>query len=259
MSLLLEAVHPKKILWSKEFIDMKKNSLVEKTLLESRRRPWLRSFLLALGLHGALLFLGGAAFVRPPEFGIQGSRASMEIHMVAALPRSVQIPVSVMKSETSELPPSSYRSEMEVEAKKKSLPVSANQETARSRHEQEVRSASKAAGDGSAKTPGKDVTTLFSRGSAETRGKSGKYLNSPPEYPEKARQNQWQGVVWIKALIVKEGRPEKVLLEKSSGYGILDDSALRAVSGWKFTPGQLGHQTVHSWIKIPIRFILDEA
>ena len=44
-------------------------------------------------------------------------------------------------------------------------------------------------------------------------------------YPQKARENNWQGVVWIKAKIDREGKIKDIKILRSSGYAILDNTA----------------------------------
>ncbi len=59
-------------------------------------------------------------------------------------------------------------------------------------------------------------------------------------------------------LILTEGRPEKVLLEKSSGHQVLGMADFRTVKKWRFTAGHLGNMEVATWITIPIRFDLEK-
>jgi|GEM_PF-5767641 len=44
-------------------------------------------------------------------------------------------------------------------------------------------------------------------------------------YPQKARENNWQGVVWIKVKIDREGKIKNIKILRSSGYAILDNTA----------------------------------
>lgn len=85
------------------------------------------------------------------------------------------------------------------------------------------------------------------------------YLDNPaPRYPEYARMQGWQGIVFLKVLVSSEGSVSQAMIEQSSGYKILDDSALRTIQTWRFLPVRVGNATFSSWIKIPVRFLLTE-
>jgi protein TonB len=61
----------------------------------------------------------------------------------------------------------------------------------------------------------------------------------PPEYPRIAKQNQQQGTVIIRIQVAASGELTSVKVEKSSGFALLDDAALRVVKNrWRFLPGQ---------------------
>lgn len=62
----------------------------------------------------------------------------------------------------------------------------------------------------------------------------------------------------LKVLIQANGRPGQILVDKSSGHSILDESALKAVQNWQFFPKRIANITIASWIKVPIRFSLEE-
>jgi protein TonB len=48
-------------------------------------------------------------------------------------------------------------------------------------------------------------------------------------------------------------------IEKSSGYEMLDNSALRAVKEWIFIPGRRNGVAIPSWVTVPIRFQLSSG
>ena len=54
-----------------------------------------------------------------------------------------------------------------------------------------------------------------------------------------------------------QGNAEKVLLEKGSGYELLDKSAIDVVKTWKFIPASINNQPVSGVVIVPIRFSLD--
>lgn len=82
---------------------------------------------------------------------------------------------------------------------------------------------------------------------------------SKPEYPERARREGWEGTVLLAILVDTEGRPERIVLNRSSGFGVLDTAAQETVKRWRFQPAQYGRTRVQSWVKVPIVFTLTEA
>jgi len=85
------------------------------------------------------------------------------------------------------------------------------------------------------------------------------YLRNPaPVYPLFAREKGWEGLVLLRAIIGKAGNVEELSVEQSSGYSILDQSALKTVKTWQFKPAQLAQFKFSSTIKIPVRFLLTD-
>jgi protein TonB len=68
--------------------------------------------------------------------------------------------------------------------------------------------------------------------------------NVPPVYPAVARQSGWEGTVDLSYNVSPDGRVENIKITKSSGYQILDREAYRAISRYRYLPGQQG-QTYH--------------
>jgi len=62
--------------------------------------------------------------------------------------------------------------------------------------------------------------------------------------------------VLIAAEIRADGRIGTVRVKRSSGYALLDDSALEAVRAWRFEPARRMGAAVDAWVEIPIRFKL---
>lgn len=80
--------------------------------------------------------------------------------------------------------------------------------------------------------------------------------NSPPEYPAIARVRGYEGIVLVSVQILPDGRVGDVKIRKSSGYSILDRSAVEAVKPWKFEPAKKAGNPFTAWVELPIRFIL---
>lgn len=78
-----------------------------------------------------------------------------------------------------------------------------------------------------------------------------------PEYPFRARKRGWSGEVALIITISPGGQVEGVQVTKSSGYAILDDSAVLSVKGWGFSPAREGEEPVSGKIPILVRFVLE--
>jgi len=81
--------------------------------------------------------------------------------------------------------------------------------------------------------------------------------NRPPFYPHRAREQGWQGTILLKVLVLKTGAVGTAEVIQSSGFAVLDQSALRGVKEWKFIPGQKDGQTTDMWVQVPITFRLE--
>ena len=81
--------------------------------------------------------------------------------------------------------------------------------------------------------------------------------NPVPEYPRRARQLGFEGTVVLNVRINQKGGVEDVKIVVSSGYSLLDQSALRSVKAWLFKPGRRGDQPVAAWVQVPVRYTLE--
>ena len=82
-------------------------------------------------------------------------------------------------------------------------------------------------------------------------------VNAPPIYPAIARRRGYEGIVMLSAEILIDGMVGKLRIKKSSGYHILDVSALKAVKKWKFEPAKKMGYPVTMWVEVPVRFVLN--
>jgi protein TonB len=80
--------------------------------------------------------------------------------------------------------------------------------------------------------------------------------NPKPPYPPEARRQGYHGEVLLKVEVLSNGQVGKIEVKKSSGYDVLDRSALNTVRKWKFVPARKGETPVSLWVNIPIRFQL---
>jgi TonB family protein len=93
----------------------------------------------------------------------------------------------------------------------------------------------------------------------ETRGRftSVKPLKTErPLYPRMAREQGWHGKVVLRARITAEGTVRDATVQESSGFPILDDSAVQAIKAWSFEPAKNGEFAVATTVALPIRFDL---
>jgi len=80
--------------------------------------------------------------------------------------------------------------------------------------------------------------------------------NPKPHYPTIARRRKMEGIVLLRVEVLGDGGVGKIEVKRSSGYKILDESALGAVKNWRFLPATLEGVSVKVWASIPIRFEL---
>jgi TonB family protein len=71
-----------------------------------------------------------------------------------------------------------------------------------------------------------------------------------PKYPRRAIEFNWQGKTVVLARVVN-GVKQEIVLHTSSGYNILDHSAVNAVKSWSVPQNIRGGEY---WVKIPIEF-----
>jgi protein TonB len=90
---------------------------------------------------------------------------------------------------------------------------------------------------------------------AHTRATSRR--NPKPEYPSIARRRGWEGKVLLRINVRADGLPGKIEVAESSGREALDESALRTVKRWTFTPAMRGAEAVDSTLTLSIVFKLD--
>jgi TonB family protein len=84
-----------------------------------------------------------------------------------------------------------------------------------------------------------------------------KYAENPkPIYPQEARKKGYEGEVILRVEVLQNGRVGQIDVKKSSGYELLDRSALATVKKWKFVPAQKGEKTIPLWVNIPVKFQL---
>jgi len=81
------------------------------------------------------------------------------------------------------------------------------------------------------------------------------FLNENVKYPEEARKNGIQGVVYVNFVVEKDGSITGVKVHRGIGGGC-DEEAMRVVKLMKFKPGQVDEKPVAVEFNLPIRFTL---
>lgn len=83
--------------------------------------------------------------------------------------------------------------------------------------------------------------------------------NTHPVYPLVARLRGYEGVVLLSAEVSVDGRVGGLKIKSSSGYAVLDKSALEAVKTWKFDPGRKMGKPTGMWVDVPVKFLLKDS
>lgn len=198
----------------------------------------VRGFMTACAVHAFLLFGTSAAIVQPPRYEVEAGSGGMEVSLIAA---------PLPEAKTNALPGAEGPEPVPAE---ETIAEPEPQPVAR------VEEPSLHVGDGSSPVPGTDATTFYLPGGAASKTR-GRFRNPAPPYPYQALQQGQEGLVLLEAEIDNSGRPTRVAVAQSSGFPLLDESALQTVRRWKFDPAHVGLLPIHGQVRIPIRFILE--
>lgn len=79
---------------------------------------------------------------------------------------------------------------------------------------------------------------------------------SPPPYPPRARELAQEGEVVLRALVRRHGAADQIVVWRSSGFRLLDQAALHAVSRWQFEAATQDGRETEAWVQVPVRFEL---
>lgn len=81
-------------------------------------------------------------------------------------------------------------------------------------------------------------------------------LQSPMQYPPRAKAKGIKGYVLLSLLIGVTGEIEQVKVIESYPEGVFDDVALQGINQWKFAPAMYQGKAVRAWARQRIRFDL---
>ncbi len=93
---------------------------------------------------------------------------------------------------------------------------------------------------------------------AAARYAAGYLGNVPPVYPYHARRKEMEGRVVLRVEVLPSGANRSVTVLSSSGHGILDRAALKAVRAWRFVPAKRAGVPLAGTIDVPITFRLTD-
>lgn len=79
-----------------------------------------------------------------------------------------------------------------------------------------------------------------------------------PDYPQLAKHAGLEGIVWVKALVDKEGNVRDAVIGKSSGTAALDEAALKAAPSNKFKPAIQNNRPVNCWVSYRVVFKISQ-
>jgi periplasmic protein TonB len=77
-----------------------------------------------------------------------------------------------------------------------------------------------------------------------------------PDYPEIAKQNNWEGRVVVFVRISEIGTVESAEIARSSGHPELDEAAIAAIKTSHFEPAHRGNEAIPGTVRVPITFSL---
>ena len=81
-------------------------------------------------------------------------------------------------------------------------------------------------------------------------------VQTTPSYTQAAQDAKVQGVVWLQAIIRKDGRIDSFKVIRGLGHG-LDEEAIREIeTNWRFRPGRLNGRPVDVLATIEVQFNL---
>jgi protein TonB len=94
-------------------------------------------------------------------------------------------------------------------------------------------------------------------GSTEPVEASLAYRSAPLRFPAQAIRQHMHGTVLLRVLVDEAGKPVEVVVERGSGYPLLDRSAREQVlASWRFQPASVDGRAVRAWARVPVSFEL---
>ena len=84
------------------------------------------------------------------------------------------------------------------------------------------------------------------------------YQKTPvaPKYPRIAKRRGVEGTVILMLMINRRGIVDNALIDRSSGYSVLDKAAIKAATQWRFMPIIKAGKSKLAQARVPVRFSL---
>ena len=226
--------------------------------LASRRKRLWRTTILAVALHGAVLFCvrcGAVPDTPPPAAHSQGVAIDLASAPERKSPSSPagSLPVAAPDSRRKTEPAAPVPESAASRKPEKPLP--------RKPEKQRRNAAATSAGNGPTMAEA-GQTVSSARGDADgSIGASSPeplsfQANPKPIYPELARRRGQEGVVRLLADVDEKGGVTKLTVVQSSGFALLDAAAVKAVRAWRFKPGSRNGLPGAGSLVIPVEFRL---
>ncbi len=201
--------------------------------IDDNKQDIVIAWTVAILIHVLFFSFTGKMFIKPPQFAIASSR-EIDINLIDAPKEVIRV-----QQETNPV----------IKNIEKTIPK-IPKPTVRAIEESKQRVTSKRLI--------KPKQVMTSSAEVKVEAKPDYIQNPPPPYPELAKQMRQEGIVMLAVDVDRQGSPVKVMIIESSGYRLLDQAALRAVSHWKFQPGRIGDLPVESEVTVPVRFRLEQ-
>ncbi len=84
------------------------------------------------------------------------------------------------------------------------------------------------------------------------------YLRAPePQYPDRDREDGNEGTVVLRVLVDESGKPGRIDVLRSSGFGSLDEAGRAAARAALFKPYREDGRALPVYVIVPLRFQLD--
>ncbi|MBP6344021.1 MAG: energy transducer TonB [Candidatus Omnitrophica bacterium] len=238
------------------------------------KTEWVVGFLCAIAFHVALVVVSSVALVKPVEFAVEQGFAGMELQLVAGVEEPITQPQPAPVSDPVEkfepVPQELIQDQEDIIP----IPQEIKQPEQLTVNEPEKMIAREFKPEPIPTKPIEKVVPLQPvetvKGNSDmnaTMTGSGalvemkpEYLSNPaPKYPLEAKRKGWAGTVLLRVSIGKGGDPFKIEVKNSSGYDVLDESAVATVRKWKFRPKYVGDMPIDAAALVPVKFNLENA
>ena len=115
--------------------------------------------------------------------------------------------------------------------------------------------------------PSRSPGRKFGKDNSNVKHEAEYLRQTAPVYPRRAWELGQQGTVLLRVLVNEAGLVNEIKVHRSSNFKLLDQAALVAVKNWEFKiknkdgarqDSSLLANSNSRWIKVPVRFLLEE-